>query len=207
PDGAPTATFAPGACGELLADHAQGQELVALQPEDRLEPLDVVLAEQPVAALRPLQRQQALVLEIPDLRDRDVRELRLQPAADVADREELLPGGCGCGHQCRRNVSRYLPIWISSPSSSSAVSTRRRLTNVPLRLPRSSIRHCPSALTSVAWRRETVTSSRKTPQSGERPIVVRSPCGENDSPVRPPPARTTSAGPLTPSSPSDSRSS
>ena len=43
--------------------------------------------------------------------------------------------------------------------------------------------------------RETVTSSRKMSQSGERPIVVRSPCGEKCSPARPPPERTTSAGP------------
>ena len=71
---------------ELLADHAQRQELVALEPEDRLQPLDVVLAEQPVAAARPLRRQQALVLEVADLRDRDVRELGLQPPADRADR-------------------------------------------------------------------------------------------------------------------------
>jgi hypothetical protein len=76
--------------GELLADHPQRQELVPLEPEDRLEPLDVVLAEEPVAALRPLRRQQPLVLEIPDLRDRDVGELGLQPAADRADRQQAL---------------------------------------------------------------------------------------------------------------------
>ena len=44
---------------ELLADHAQRQELVALQAQDRLEPLDVVLAEEPVAALRPPRRRGA----------------------------------------------------------------------------------------------------------------------------------------------------
>ena len=60
---------------ELLADHPQRQELVALQAQDRLQPLDVVLAEQPVAAAGPLRRQQALILEVADLRDRDVREL------------------------------------------------------------------------------------------------------------------------------------
>ncbi len=54
--------------------------------------------------------------------------------------------------------------------------------------------------TSTACRRETVTSSRKMPQSGERPIVVRSPCGRNVSPERPPPERTTSAGPSIPRS-------
>ena len=35
--------------------------------------------------------------------------------------------------------------------------------------------------------RETVTSSRKMSQSGERPIVVRSPWSANASPARPPP--------------------
>src|SRR5204862_7955262 len=46
--------------GQLLPDHAQRQELVALEPQDRLEALDVVLAEEPVAALRPARREQAL---------------------------------------------------------------------------------------------------------------------------------------------------
>ena len=64
-----------GRRGELLADHAQRQELVALEPEDRLQPLDVLLAEQPVSAARPLRREEALILEVADLRDRDVREL------------------------------------------------------------------------------------------------------------------------------------
>ena len=41
----------------------------------RAQPLDVVLAEEPVAALRAPRRQQPLVLEVADLRDRDVREL------------------------------------------------------------------------------------------------------------------------------------
>src|SRR5581483_11297543 len=64
---------------ELFADHAQRQELVSLHPQDRLEPLDVVLAEEPVPALRPLRRQQPLILEVADLRNRDVRKLALQP--------------------------------------------------------------------------------------------------------------------------------
>src|SRR5206468_9984527 len=63
---------------ELLANHAQRQELVPLQAENRLEPLDVLVAEHPVPALRPPRRQQSLILEVPDLRDRDVRELLLQ---------------------------------------------------------------------------------------------------------------------------------
>ena len=134
---------AAGAGGELLPDHAQRQELVALQAQDRLEPLDVVLAEEPVAAARALRRQQALVLEVADLRDRDVRELGLQPRADRADRVQALLLGltalCGCGGHRLRKVSRYLPIWTSSSSSSSADSIRFLLTKVPLRLPRSLI--------------------------------------------------------------------
>ncbi len=66
--------------GELLADHAQRQELVPLQPQDRLEPLDVLLAEEAVAAARALRREQPLVLEVADLRDRDVGELRAAAA-------------------------------------------------------------------------------------------------------------------------------
>src|SRR5205085_4669888 len=66
---------------QLLTDHAQRQELVALHAQDRAQPLDVLLAEQAVAAARPPRREQALVLEVADLRDRDVRELVLEAAA------------------------------------------------------------------------------------------------------------------------------
>ena len=45
----------------------------------------------------------------------------------------------GHGRHRRRNVIRYLPIWTSSSSSSTALSIRRLFTNVPLRLPRSRI--------------------------------------------------------------------
>jgi len=48
---------------ELRADHAQREELVPLEPQDRLKTLDVVLGEEPVAAGRPARRQQALALE------------------------------------------------------------------------------------------------------------------------------------------------
>ena len=58
----------------------------------------------------------------------------------------------------------------------------------------------PSRCVSTACLRETVTSSRKISQSGERPIVVRPPSGWKVSPALPPPERTTSAGPLTPRS-------
>src|SRR4029077_19676446 len=128
-----------GAGPRLFADHAQRQELVPLQAQNRLQALDVVLREEPVTALRPAGGQEPLVLEITDLRDGDVGELVLQPVADRADREEPATRGCFRGsHQRWRKVSRYLPIWSSSPSLSSAVSTRSRLTNVPFRLPWSS---------------------------------------------------------------------
>src|SRR5947199_3629686 len=188
---------------ELLPDHAQGQELVALEPEDGLEPLDVVLAEEPVAALRPPRREQALVLEVPDLRDRDVRELGLETPADGADREQpplRLPVCRGRRAHFSRKVSLYLPIWSSSPFSSLPDSIRFRFRKVPLRLPWSSMKNSPSRRISTACFRETVTSSRKMSQSGERPIVILSPCGTKCSPARPPPERTTSAGPSAPSS-------
>src|SRR5918911_1724496 len=111
--------------GSASTSHVQRQELVALEPRDRLQALDIVLAEQPVAALRPPRRQQPAVLEVADLRDRDVGELRLQPVADRADRQQLRGGGFGSAHLSRK-VRRYLPIWSSSPSESSADSTRLR---------------------------------------------------------------------------------
>ena len=61
--------------GELLADHPQRQELVALQPQDRPQALDVGLAVEAVAARRAPRGEQLLVLEVADLRDRDVVEL------------------------------------------------------------------------------------------------------------------------------------
>src|ERR671922_294351 len=201
------AVLATGRGRELLPNHAQRQELVALEAQDRLQPLDVLLAEEPVAALRAARRQQPLVLEVADLRDRDIREFGLQPCADGPDRQQARSGGClGDGHFSRK-VRRYLPIWRSSPSPSSPDSIRRRLRKVPFRLPRSSMKNEPSRRTSTACLRETVTSSRKMSQSGERPIVVRSPSGRNVSPVLPPPERTTSAGPLTPRSSSASATS
>ena len=81
-----------GRRAQLLADHPQRQELVALQPQDRDQALDVRLGEEPVAAPRAARVQQALILEVPDLRDRDVRELVAQALADRADRVQAL--GC-----------------------------------------------------------------------------------------------------------------
>src|SRR5205823_11578337 len=133
------------------------QELVALEAEDRLQPLDVLLAEQPVAATRPFRRKQPLILEVTDLRDGDVRVLALEAAADRSDRVQP-GGGSGSRHRSRK-ISRYLPIWTSSPFSRSPRSIRRRFRNVPFRLPRSSIANVPVPFATIAWPRETVTSS------------------------------------------------
>ena len=73
---APAARLRRRGRGQLLADHPERQELVALEAEDRLEALDVLVGVEPVAALRAPRREQALVLEVADLRDRDVGELR-----------------------------------------------------------------------------------------------------------------------------------
>src|SRR3954453_9466859 len=59
PDRAPAAAVLP--CtrgrGQSWANHAGRRNLVALQPQDRPEPLHVVLAEESVAALRPARRE------------------------------------------------------------------------------------------------------------------------------------------------------
>ena len=128
---------------ELLADHPQGQELVALEAQDRAQPAQVLLRVEPVAAGRALGLQQLLVLEVADLRDRDVGELGLERLGHGPDRHGLAArggraiGGVGeldlwlevWGHRHRvRKESLYLPIWSSSPSSRRTDSTRRRLT-------------------------------------------------------------------------------
>ena len=46
-----------------------------LQPQDGLEPLDVLVGEEPIAAPGSPRPEQALILEVTDLRDRDVGEL------------------------------------------------------------------------------------------------------------------------------------
>ena len=128
--------------GQLLADDPQRQELVALHAQDRAQPRDVAGRVEPVAAGRAPRLEQLLVLEVADLRDRDVRELLAQRLAHRADRHRLrrrslvgrrdqgllvgrfLHGG----HQRERNVSLYLPTCSSSPSARWWDSIRRRLT-------------------------------------------------------------------------------
>ncbi len=78
---------------ELLADHPQRQKLVALQPQDRPQPLDVGLAVEAVAAGGAAGREQLLVLEVADLGDRDVVKLAPEDLGDGADRQRLARRG------------------------------------------------------------------------------------------------------------------
>jgi hypothetical protein len=77
--------FAPGEAS--LADHAERQKLVPLETEDRPEALDVVVAVEAVAALRPARREEALAFQVADLRDRDVGKLVAELLADRPDRQ------------------------------------------------------------------------------------------------------------------------
>src|SRR5262249_46491143 len=75
--------------GELLADHPQRQELVALHAQDVPQALDVGLAVEAVAAPGSPRGEQLLVLRGAGLRDRDVVELAAEDLGDGADRERL----------------------------------------------------------------------------------------------------------------------
>ena len=185
---------------ELLADHPQRQELVALQAKDRLEPLDVVLAEEPVATLRRVAaragpdprgsgssrsrcrgtRPAGGAQTVPIVSRRCVRG-RLSRRCSFADEAQPVLADL----QLRRRSRAGWPHSIRLPVDERAVEAAEILDREARR---------PTAQTTACLR-ETVTSSRKMSQSGERPIVVRSPVGMKCSPARPPPERTTSAGP------------
>jgi hypothetical protein len=89
PQSAALALLALVAGGELLADNAQGQELVALHAQDHPQALDVSLAVEAVATPGAARGQQLLVLQVADLGDRDVVELLAEDLADGADRQRL----------------------------------------------------------------------------------------------------------------------
>jgi len=74
---------------QFLANYAQGQELVTLQAQDRAEAHDIGGREQAIATCCAPRSEQLLVLQVADLRDRDVGELTLELLADGADREGL----------------------------------------------------------------------------------------------------------------------
>src|SRR5919108_91442 len=69
--------LAAAAC-QLLADHPQGQELVALQAQDRAQAGEVLLRVESVTPRCALGLQELLVLEVADLGDRDIGELWLE---------------------------------------------------------------------------------------------------------------------------------
>src|SRR5262249_47967038 len=102
--------------GELLLDHAEGQELVALKAQDGLQAFHVLIVEEPVAARSPAGGQQPLVLQVPDLGDGDVRKLPFQTRAHSTDRlgrftaRGRLDSSLGGGAHLERKISRYLPI-------------------------------------------------------------------------------------------------
>ena len=173
--------------GELLTDDAQRQELVALQAQDRAQPRHVAAAVEAIAARRAARRQQLLVLEVADLRDRDVRELlapapcRPRRSSSTCLRRWVPPSRSASmiapvSVIDSRNVSLYLPICSSSPSSSCWAVDPRAVDVGPVERPEVvEVNTSPPRATSSAWSRDTVTSSRNTSQSG----AGRSSCGRD----------------------------
>ncbi len=72
---------------EAVTDDLQGEEVLALLAQDPAQTLDVVVEELAVSRGRTLGVDQALALEEPDLRDRDVGELLPEEGQDVTDGE------------------------------------------------------------------------------------------------------------------------
>ena len=117
---------------QLATDDLERQVLVALHGEHAHEAVEVVQRVQAVAGLGAPRRDQALLLEVAQLAHGHIWELGAQAVDQRADGEQLLVadveqefGGIAHGTM---NVSLYLPICNSSPSASSALSVRRRLT-------------------------------------------------------------------------------
>ena len=121
---------------QLLADDAQRQELVALQPQDRLaaarRPPPRTAGSRPgcaAASAGPGPRGSGSSRS----RRPGTRRWSARQTAPIVS--SLAAGVLGVVAHRAKNVSRYLPICTSSPSSSAAVSMRARFTKVPLRLP------------------------------------------------------------------------
>ena len=112
------------------------------------EPLEVVLAEQPVAALRAARESAAPRPRGSGPSRSRCRGTRRQPPHDLADAKRSLAAlWVRCRGRHAMNVIRYLPICSSSPASSTPLSIRRRLTKVPFSDPESSTTSCPSRST------------------------------------------------------------
>src|SRR5699024_7062492 len=120
-------------CVQFLPDHLERKVPVPLCGEHVAQTLAVFRAEAPVPARGAFGCDQAFALEEPDLRHREVRELRTPECDDAADREVFLLGGAvsGGGH-CpgvpARKTRRNVPIRTSSPFDRDAESTGSRLT-------------------------------------------------------------------------------
>src|SRR4051812_32373072 len=83
---------------QLVLDDPQRQVVVALLGEHVAQPAHVTAGELPVARGRPLRLHQPLVLEEPDLADREIRKLDLQMGEHVADGERGSGSPAGCAH-------------------------------------------------------------------------------------------------------------
>ena len=80
-----------------LLDDPEWEEVVALLGEDPPQPGDVVVVELAVARRRALRVEQALALQEPDLRDRDVREVVVEEGEDLPDRQVGAEAAFGLG--------------------------------------------------------------------------------------------------------------
>src|SRR5439155_21898984 len=159
---------------QALLDHLEREVLIALHAQDRFQLVDVLRVELPVARRRPLRFDEALGLQEPDLRDRDVGEFRLDRHQHLADRLVVARPRHGHDSPAAKNSSLNLPIWTSSFDASFVSSTCSPFTYVPFRLPTSRTKNAPPCRTNSACLRETVMSSRKTSLSVFRPAVVTS---------------------------------
>ncbi len=80
---------------EDLDDPGQRLVVVALEQQGVAQPLDVGVGELAVAGRRPLRRDDPLLLQEPDLGDRDRREVLVQQLEDLADVHPGAVGGRG----------------------------------------------------------------------------------------------------------------
>jgi hypothetical protein len=96
----------------VLADDLERQVVVALQPEDEAQPLDVGRRELAVAGGRAHRRDELALLQEAQLAVAEVGELRLEPREHLADGEQVdgtrLGGasGGGAGHYPIASLAR-----------------------------------------------------------------------------------------------------
>ncbi len=201
--GAALAAIGPEGEASSWRMNAQRQELVPLQSQDRLQALHVLLAEQPkpprvrFGASSPWSSRY-LIFEI---------EMSGNSLWSRRQTEPIVYRRVGwavvvIGEEGEPVLADLHLVSVLQLGALDTVAVE----NVPLRLPRSTIVTAPLPFPvtvpfpTIAWRRGTVTSSRKMSQSGVRPIVVWVRSSGNCSPRRPPPDRTTNVGPSMPSS-------